>query len=89
MASSPIVWTPDKRMILQSAVSDLSPDAFQDVVGKVFGPATLGKLSFGSPVLAKSWKLVESGPLRAVARAGRSSAPSIKVEATCPSASRR
>ena len=41
MASSPIVWTPDKRMILQSAVSDLSPDAFQDVVGKVFGPATL------------------------------------------------
>ena len=46
-------------MILQSAVSDLSPDAFQDVVGKVFGPATLGKLSFGSPVLAKSWRLVE------------------------------
>ena len=41
MASSPIVWTPDKRMILQSAVADLSPDAFQAVVGKVFGPATL------------------------------------------------
>ena len=41
MASSPIVWTPDKRMNLQSAVADLSPDAFQAVVGKVFGPATL------------------------------------------------
>ena len=41
MASSPIVWTPDKRMILQSAVADLSPDAFQSIVGKVFGPATL------------------------------------------------
>ena len=41
MASSPIVWTPDKRMILQSAVADLSPEAFQAVVSKVFGPATL------------------------------------------------
>ena len=37
----PLVWTPDKRMILQSAVSDLSPAAFQSIVGKVFGPATL------------------------------------------------
>ena len=36
MASSPIVWTPDKRMILQSAVADLSPEAFQAVVGRVF-----------------------------------------------------
>ena len=43
MASSPIVWTPDKRMNLQSAVADLSPDAFQAVVGKVFGPATLAE----------------------------------------------
>ena len=43
MASSPIVWTPDKRMILQSAVADLSPEAFQAVVSKVFGPATLAK----------------------------------------------
>ena len=41
MASSPIVWTTDKRMILQSAVADLSPEAFQAVVSKVFGPATL------------------------------------------------
>ena len=40
MASSPIVWTPDKRMILQSAVADLSPEAFQGVVGKVFAPAS-------------------------------------------------
>ena len=39
MASSPIVWTPDKRMLLQSAVADLSPEAFQAVVGRVFGPA--------------------------------------------------
>ena len=37
MASSPIVWTPDKRMNLQSAVADLSPEAFQAVVGRVFG----------------------------------------------------
>ena len=41
MASSPIVWTPDKRMILQSAVSDLDPETFQAVVGTVSGPATL------------------------------------------------
>ena len=40
MASSPIVWTPDKRMKLQSAAADLSPEAFQAVVSKVFGPAT-------------------------------------------------
>ena len=49
MASSPIVWTPDKRMILQSAVADLSPDAFQAVVGKVFGPATLAMRRRWSP----------------------------------------
>ena len=41
MASSPIVWTPDKRMKLQAAAADLSPDNFQAVVGRVFGPATL------------------------------------------------
>ena len=57
MASSPIVWTPDKRMILQSAVADLSPDAFQSIVGKVFGPATLAigapqVKSCGGPVMA-------------------------------------
>ena len=49
MASSPLVWTPDKRMILQSAVADLSPDAFQAVVGKVFGPATLAMRRRWSP----------------------------------------
>ena len=49
MASSPIVWTPDKRMNLQSAVADLSPDAFQAVVGKVFGPATLAMRRRWSP----------------------------------------
>ena len=36
-------------MILQSAVSDLSPEAFQDVVGKVFGPATLAMRRRWSP----------------------------------------
>ena len=36
-----LVWTPDKRMKLQAAAADLSPDAFQAVVGRVFGPATL------------------------------------------------
>ena len=56
MASSPIVWTPDKRMILQSAVADLSPEAFQAVVGKVFGPATLATAAraleaFGAPTV--------------------------------------
>ena len=49
MASSPIVWTPDKRMNLQSAVADLSPEAFQAVVGKVFGPATLAMRRRWSP----------------------------------------
>ena len=49
MASSPIVWTPDKRMILQSAVSDLDPETFQAVVGKVFGPATLAMRRRWSP----------------------------------------
>ena len=49
MASSPIVWTPDKRMILQSAVADLSPEAFQAVVSKVFGPATLAMRRRWSP----------------------------------------
>ena len=51
MASSPIVWTPDKRMKLQAAAADLSPAAFQSIVGKVFGPATLAK-SCGGPVMA-------------------------------------
>ena len=45
MASSPLVWTPDKRMKLQAAAADLSPEAFQAVVGKVFGPATLATVS--------------------------------------------
>ena len=45
----PLVWTPDKRMILQSAVADLSPDAFQSIVGKVFGPATLAMRRRWSP----------------------------------------
>ena len=49
MASAPIVWTPDKRMILQSAVADLSPETFQSVVGKVFGPATLAMRRRWSP----------------------------------------
>ena len=44
-----LVWTPDKRMILQSAVSDLSPAAFQAVVGRVFGPATLAMRRRWSP----------------------------------------
>ena len=54
MASSPIVWTPDKRMNLQSAVADLSPEAFQAVVGKVFGPAIGAPTvkSCGGPVMA-------------------------------------
>ena len=56
MASSPIVWTPDKRLKLQSAAADLSPEAFQAVVGKVFGPATLAMRrrwkSCGGPVMA-------------------------------------
>jgi len=45
----PRAWTPDKRMILQSAVADLSPDAFQSIVGKVFGPATLAMRRRWSP----------------------------------------
>ena len=49
MASSPLVWTPDKRMKLQAAAADLSPDAFQAVVGKVFGPATLAMRRRWSP----------------------------------------
>ena len=49
MASSPIVWTPDKRMKLQSAAADLSPEAFQAVVSKVFGPATLAMRRRWSP----------------------------------------
>jgi hypothetical protein len=51
MASqAPLVWTPDKRMILQSAVADLSPEAFQAVVGRVFGPATLAMRRRSAPV---------------------------------------
>ena len=49
MASSPLVWTPDKRMKLQAAAADLSPEAFQAVVGKVFGPATLAMRRRWSP----------------------------------------
>ena len=49
MASSPIVWTPDKRLKLQAAAADLSPEAFQAVVGKVFGPATLAMRRRWSP----------------------------------------
>ena len=44
-----LVWTPDKRMNLQSAVADLSPEAFQAVVGQVFGPATLAMRRRWSP----------------------------------------
>ena len=44
-----LVRTPDKRMNLQSAVADLSPDAFQSIVGKVFGPATLAMRRRWSP----------------------------------------
>ena len=50
MASSPIVWTPDKRMKLQSAAADLSPEAFQAVVSKVFGGPQVK--SCGGPVMA-------------------------------------
>ena len=49
MASSPIVWTPDKRMKLQAAAADLSPETFQSIVGKVFGPATLAMRRRWSP----------------------------------------
>ena len=52
MASSPLVWTPDKRMKLQAAAADLSPDAFQAVVGKVFGPATLATVAPAPDLLA-------------------------------------
>ena len=44
-----LVWTPDKRMKLQAAAADLSPDNFQAVVGKVFGPATLAMRRRWSP----------------------------------------
>ena len=54
MASSPLVWTPDKRMKLQAAAADLSPDAFQAVVGKVFGPATLAMRRRWSP---RDWQV--------------------------------
>ena len=44
-----LVWTPDKRMKLQAAAADLSPAAFQSIVGKVFGPATLAMRRRWSP----------------------------------------
>ena len=49
MASSPIVWTPDKRLKLQAAAADLSSETFQAVVGRVFGPATLAMRRRWSP----------------------------------------
>ena len=113
MASSPIVWTPDKRMNLQSAVADLSPDAFQAVVGKVFGPATLAMRRRWSPrdvdfegleaasceSLTKALNEIHAQKHEPAARPrsletpaldrADAALPSIRVEATCPRASRR
>ena len=66
MASSPLVWTPDKRMILQSAVADLSPEAFQAVVGRVFGPATLAMRRRWSPYGDCEFSITAAGVVDAV-----------------------